>query len=267
MTALLGVSRTLCRRVPVLGLGSRGSGGDQESSHLCAQAIAKSSQSVRNAFAMRPQAFASVAHTWQSRNRGSWSRNAELSSPLDLLLSSRFKDVNSPRDCGVVVAKCRTVVAFGHGSGLHVSKLLTVTGIGGCLLRNAELSSLLEVALVLASQTRQQSQGSGGPPRCEAQNSPCFWSLLSREEERRRQETRGEEIIGDRRGEGTEKRGERTGGRGERTESGGERGEDREWRGEGRVEERGKSGEGEERGDRRGERREARGERREERRG
>ena len=93
---------------------------------------------------------------------GSWSRNPELSSLLDSfrlfasqkcqqsqgsggrgreaqncrhfwtrLGSSRLKSVNGHRDRGVVVAKRRTAVTFGLVLRLRVSKVSTVTGIGG----------------------------------------------------------------------------------------------------------------------------------------
>ena len=48
---------------------------------------------------------------------------------------SRLQSVNSHRDRGVVVAKRRTVVTFGLVSSLRVSKVSTVTGIGGVLVR------------------------------------------------------------------------------------------------------------------------------------
>ena len=126
---------------------------------------------------------------------GSQSRNAELSSLLD---SSRVfasqKCQPSQGSGGVMVAKCRIVVTFGLVSGLRVSKVSTVTGIGGghgremqncrhfwtrlassrlksvnrhrdpggSWSRNAELSSLLDSSRVFASQKCQPSQGSGG---------------------------------------------------------------------------------------------------------
>ena len=94
---------------------------------------------------------------------GSSSRNAELSSLLDL--SCVFASQNcqqSQGSGGVLVAKRRTVVTFGLVLRLRVSKLSTVTGIGGSSSRNAELSSLLESSPVFVSQKCQHSQGSGG---------------------------------------------------------------------------------------------------------
>ena len=63
---------------------------------------------------------------------------------------------------GVVVAQPITVVTFGLDSGLHISKVPTVTGIGGSWSRSPELSSLLDSPRVFASQKCQRSQGSGG---------------------------------------------------------------------------------------------------------
>ena len=79
---------------------------------------------------------------------GSWSRNAELSSLLDSPRVFAFqKCQQSQGSGGVVVAKPRTVVTFGLASGLRVSKVSTITGIGG---------------------------GRG----CEAQNRRHFWTRL-----------------------------------------------------------------------------------------
>ena len=61
-----------------------------------------------------------------------------------------------------MVAKRRTVVKFGLVSRLRVSKVSTVTGIGGSWSRNAELSSCLDSSRLFASQKCQPSQGSGG---------------------------------------------------------------------------------------------------------
>ena len=129
--------------------------------------------------------FASQKCQQAQGSGGSWSRNADLSSLLDSsrvfasqkcqqtqgsggrgretqicrhfwtrLGSSRLKSVNRHRDRGVVVAKRRTVVTFGLVSGLRVSKVSTDTGIG-------DLSSLLDLSRVFASQNCQQTQGSG----------------------------------------------------------------------------------------------------------
>ena len=50
----------------------------------------------------------------------------------------------------IAVAKRRTVVAFGLLCCPHVSKVPTVTRIGGTMSRNSELSSLLVSPVVLA---------------------------------------------------------------------------------------------------------------------
>ena len=71
-----------------------------------------------------------------------------------------FKSVSSHRDGGVVVAKRRAVVAFRLALGLRVSKVSTLTGMGGFWSRNAELSSLWDLPLACASQ-KCQSQGLG----------------------------------------------------------------------------------------------------------
>ena len=63
---------------------------------------------------------------------GSWSRNAELSSVLDSSRGLCVSKVSTVTGIGgVVVAKPRAVVAFGLVSSLRVSKVSTVTGIGG----------------------------------------------------------------------------------------------------------------------------------------
>ena len=215
--------------------------------------------------------FASQKCQQSQGSGGSWSRNAELSSLLDSssvnshrdrggpgretqncrhfwnrLGSSRLKSVNSHRDPGkVLVAKRRSVITFGVASGLRVSKVSTVTGLGASWSRNADLSSLLESSRVFVSQKCQQSQGS------------VTFGLASGERKgEMRGEKRGEkrderrERKGERREERRETRDERREERGERIE---ERGERREERRVDRREER-----GERRGEERGERREAR---------
>ena len=58
--------------------------------------------------------------------------------------------------------------------GLRVSKVSTVTGMERVLVCNAELSSLLDLRLVLALQKRQQSQGSGGALLAECRTAATF---------------------------------------------------------------------------------------------
>ena len=65
---------------------------------------------------------------------------------------------------GVVVAKRRTVVTLGLVFGIRASKVSTVTGIGGRGRpgREAQICRhFSDFRLVFASQKRQQSQGSG----------------------------------------------------------------------------------------------------------
>ena len=82
-----------------------------------------------------------VAFIVRNRSQRSWSfglasdlperrklsRNVELSS----LFTFRISKVSVTGIGGVVVAKCRTVVTFRLASHLRVSKVTTVTGIGG----------------------------------------------------------------------------------------------------------------------------------------
>ena len=85
-------------------------------------------------FAKRPQAFASV------RKR-----------------SRRVGHAGESK----IVAKRRTVVTFGLVSSLRISKVSTVTGIGGSWSRNSELSSLLDSSRLFEFQKCRQSQGLG----------------------------------------------------------------------------------------------------------
>ena len=148
----------LRRRVPVLRLGSRGPGGDQKSLRLCPQAFAEC------------RACLGVENHRETQNcRHFWTCD----------WSSRLKSVNGHKGA-VVVAKPRTVVTFGLAFGLRVPKVSTVTGglvvvakrrtvvtfglafglrvskvskvTVGSWSRNPELSSLLDLRLVFASQ-------------------------------------------------------------------------------------------------------------------
>ena len=147
----------LRRRVHVLRLGSSGPGGDQKSLRLCPQAFAR----VRKAFTKRSQSFRK-AFTKRSRvsriPRSREAQNCRHFRTCDWF--SYFKSVNSH---GVLVVKRRTVVTFGLAPGSRVSKCQQSRGSGGSWSQNAELSSLWDLRLVLASQNCQQSQGSGGP--------------------------------------------------------------------------------------------------------
>ena len=88
--------------------------------------------------------------------RGSWSRNAELSSLLDLRCVFASQNEGSG---GVPVAKRRTVVAFELDSRLVLAsqKCQQSQEWRGSWSRNAELSSLLDLRCVFAS----QNEGSG----------------------------------------------------------------------------------------------------------
>ena len=92
--------------------------------------------------------FASQQCQHSQGSEGSWSRNAKLSSLLDL----RFV---------VASEKCQ----HSHGSGKSLSRI-------------AKLSSLLDLRFVVASEKCQHAQGSGGPDR-EMQNCRHFWTCVS----------------------------------------------------------------------------------------
>ena len=92
---------------------------------------------------------------------------------------------------GILVAKRRSVVTFGLALGRRASKASVITGLGKDPAPNAELSSLLDGCCVLAIQKRQQSQGSGGPGR-EMQNCRRFWTCVRSP----RLKTRQSQILG-----------------------------------------------------------------------
>ena len=121
---------------PVLKLGSRGPGGDARSLRLCSQAFAsvrnrsQSSAIVRN----RSQSFASVRGVSDLCRTCVGHENRRETQNCRHVYVSHHKSVNSHKDRGVVVAKPRTVVTFGLVLRLRVSKVSTVTGIGGVVL-------------------------------------------------------------------------------------------------------------------------------------
>ena len=101
--------------------------------------------------AKRPQAFASVRKRPRvSESVGECRRVSESVAnrresqivakrrTVVTLYASRLKSVNSHRDRGVLVAKRRTVVTFGLVSSLRISKMSTVTGIGGVLVERRD---------------------------------------------------------------------------------------------------------------------------------
>ena len=102
------------------GCGSGGQGVDAKSGRSC-KAFAKLLQIVRKAFAKVSQivrkAFASVGFRCWDENAAFWTRNV-----------SRVSTVTGIG--GVVVAKGRTVVAFGLACCPRVSRVSTVTGTG-----------------------------------------------------------------------------------------------------------------------------------------
>ena len=189
------------------------------------------------------------------------------------MASSHLKRVNILRDRGVLVAKRRSVVAFGFALGRRVSKVSTVSGIGGSWSRNAELSLPLDSRCVFASemQNGRHFWTCVGPPRLRSGDSlrdrgAPGWETLKRRERRERREERTEEREEtrkerDERGEESEEKREQR--RGERKEE--RRGERREERREEKGEEREERDERRERRGERGERREEREERGEER--
>ena len=191
----------------------------------------------------RSQAFESVAHA------SKWKMVAKRGTVGTFGLL-RYKNVNSHRDRGGPGRETQNCRHF--WTCLWSSRLESVNSHKDgreTWSRNAELSSLLDLYLVLASQKCQQSQGSGGLGRATKHCRPLF-ALAS----------------GERRGEKRERRGERR----ERRERREERGKKREERGEERgekIEERGWDRRGEERGGKRERRGERREERREERKG
>ena len=155
-------SRMLRRRVPVLRLGSRGPGGDQICVCACVRKRPQAFASVRLVRKLS-QAFASV----RGVSGMAGSRKSSQKSSRDAKLSSLFgacasKSQQSQGSGGVVVAKRRTVVTFRLVSGLGVPKVSTVTGIGRVVVAKRRTVVTLDSRLVLASQKRQQSPGSGG---------------------------------------------------------------------------------------------------------
>ena len=156
-------SRMRSRRVPVLRLGSRGPGGDARWLRLCPQAFASvrnRSQCVGLAGETKIVAKRRIVVTFYVSHYKSVSSHTDRGGRVretqncrhfwTRLASSRLKSVNNHRDRGgrgreaqncrhfwirlgssCLVAKRRIVVTFGLVSGLRVSKVSTVTGVGG----------------------------------------------------------------------------------------------------------------------------------------
>ena len=115
--------------------------------------------------------------------------------------SSRFKSVNSLRDRGVLVAKRRTVVTFGRTLRLRVSKVSTVSGIGGGPGRKTQNCHHFWTRCVFTSQKCRQSQGSGGFLVAESRTVVTFWTCLWRGEKREERREEKREERAERRGE------------------------------------------------------------------
>ena len=171
------------KSVPVLRLGSRGPGVQESTRGRCVCGR------------KRPQSFASVCGASDLRRTCRRDENRrETQNCRHFVRFAVQKCQQSQGSGGVLVAKRRIVVTFGLVSGLRVSNVSTVTGIGGgprretqncrrfwtrlassrlksvnshrdrggSSSRNAELPSLLDSSCIFASQKCQQSQESGG---------------------------------------------------------------------------------------------------------
>ena len=158
-------------RVPVLRLGSRGTGGDARSLRLRSQASASvcggsdmpvGRKSLRNAELSSLFTFRITKVSTGHRDLGGRGRETQNCRHFwtRVFASQKCQQVTGIR--GVVVAKRRTVVTFGLVLGLCISKVSTVTGIRkgrGCETQNCRH---FWTPRVFASQKCQRSQGSGG---------------------------------------------------------------------------------------------------------
>ena len=116
---------------------------------------AKRAQSVRNrsqSFAKRPRR---VGHAGETND----TKIVPKRRTVVTFYVSHYKSVNSHRDRGVVVAKPRTVVTFGLVSGRRVSKVSTVTGIGGVVV--AKPSTVVTFGLVSGRRVSKVSTVTG----------------------------------------------------------------------------------------------------------
>ena len=268
-------SRTRSRRVPVLRLGSRGPGRRREVVALCPQSVRKASAIVRGGW-----------HMLEGPQSPKSSRNAQRSSLLDSFRV--FASQKCQQSQGwVVVAKPRTVVTFGLFSGRRVSKVSTVTGIGGVVvakprtvvtfglvshLRVSKVSTVTGIRGVVVAKPRtvvtfglfsgrrvskvSTVTGIGGVVVAKPRTVVTFGLVSGRRETQNRRHFGP--ASGEKRGEMKKERGEER--RGE--ERGEKRDEKRETKGERREERRETR---EERREKRGEKREEREEKREER--
>ena len=170
----------LRRMVPVLRWGSKSPRGDQKSLCLCSQAFAivrKRSQSSA-IIRNRSQEFASVAHPRQSK----WSRNAEMS-PLIRLHVSKVSTVTGIG--GVVVAKRRTVVTFGLASRRPVPTMTTVTGNGGGRGRETQNCRHFWTCLLLScpktDNCHRHRRGRGREPQNSRHSWTCSFLVVSQQ--------------------------------------------------------------------------------------
>ena len=109
---------------------------------------AKSVRSARK----RPQAFASVRKRPPCVHKRPRRETHDFRLFWTRVASSRHKSVNSLRDRA---GPGRETAIFGLAWRLCISRVSTVTGIGGSWPRNAKLSSLLDSRCVFASQKCQ----------------------------------------------------------------------------------------------------------------
>ena len=128
-------------RVPVLRLGSRGPGGHQKSC-VCVRKRLRSPCKCLQAFANVGECHEFLAF----ENGPEFTQNCRFLATVTGIGR-------------VLVAKRRSVVTFGLILGRRVSKVSTITRIGGSL---SEKSSDLDSRSIAASQKWQLSQGSGG---------------------------------------------------------------------------------------------------------
>ena len=244
----------LCRRVPVFRLGSRGPGGDQNSLRLCLQAFAsgkgcRASLAVKNGRETqncRDFLDFAVQKCQQSPGSGGvlvakrrifhfWGR----------VWSSHPKSLHGHMDRGVLVVKS---VIFGLVFGRRMSKVPTVTGIGGVLAAKRRPVVTLGLAFRRRIPEVPTVTGIAGVLVAKRRTVVPFGLAFGRRIGDRKGESRGErrqargqekgEERGDRRQERGDRRGERREKRRERRERDGERGEKGETRGEMREEKR-----------------------------
>ena len=131
-----------------------------------------------SSFLDSPRVFASEKCQASQGSGGSWSRNPDLSSLLDSPRVVASQKCQQSQIARVVVAKPRTVVivAFGLASGLRVSKVSTVTGIGGVMVAKPRTVVTFYVSYDKSVNSHRDRAGRGR----ETQNCRrrCFWTGL-----------------------------------------------------------------------------------------